>query len=123
MGQTERALVVAAPARRALDRIPAKVAIAVLDFMLGPFIEDPERVGQPLRGDLAGLFSARVGAYRVVYEIDRSTGRVLVVMIEPPGRHLPAAVIHLVDSREATPTRHTDMRSFVPWSTTTSPMR
>ena len=82
MGQPEWDLVVAAPARRALDRIPAKVAIAVLDFMLGALIENPELVGKPLRGDLAGLFSARVGAYRVVYEIDRSTGRVLVVMID-----------------------------------------
>lgn len=75
-------LVVAAPARRALDRIPAKVAIAVLDFMLGPLVENPQRVGKPLRGNLAGLFSARVGAYRVVYEIDRPAGKVLVVMID-----------------------------------------
>ncbi|MEX0826137.1 MAG: type II toxin-antitoxin system RelE/ParE family toxin [Acidimicrobiia bacterium] len=75
-------LFVAAPARRALDRIPAKVAVAVLDFMLGPLTENPERVGKPLRGDLAGLFSARVGAYRVVYEIDRAAGRVLVVLID-----------------------------------------
>jgi mRNA-degrading endonuclease RelE of RelBE toxin-antitoxin system len=82
MGQTEWALVVAAPARRALDRIPAKVAIAVLDFMLGPLTGNPERVGKALRGDLAGLFSARVGAYRVVYEIDRSTRQVLVVMVD-----------------------------------------
>jgi mRNA-degrading endonuclease RelE of RelBE toxin-antitoxin system len=82
MGLPEFELIVAAPARRALDRIPAKVAIAVLDFMLGPLIENPERVGKPLRGDLAGLFSARVGGYRVVYEIDRSAGRMLVVMID-----------------------------------------
>jgi mRNA-degrading endonuclease RelE of RelBE toxin-antitoxin system len=75
-------LAVAAPARRALDRIPSKVAIAVLDFMLGPLIENPSRVGKPLRGDLAGLYSARVGAYRIVYEIDRSARRVLVVMID-----------------------------------------
>jgi mRNA-degrading endonuclease RelE of RelBE toxin-antitoxin system len=82
MSRPDWELVVAAPARRALDRIPAKVAIAVLDFILGPLVENPERVGKPLRGDLAGLFSARVGAYRVIYNIDREAGRVLVVMID-----------------------------------------
>lgn len=82
MSLSDWELVVVAPARRAFDRIPAKVAVAVLDFILGPLVENPQRVGKPLRGDLAGLFSARVGAYRVVYEIDRQAGRVLVVMID-----------------------------------------
>ena len=82
MSPADRELIVAAPARRALDRIPAKVAIAVIDFMLGALLENPHRVGKPLRGDLAGLHSARVGAYRVVYEIDDPAARVLVVMID-----------------------------------------
>lgn len=82
MSPADWELVVAAPAGRALDRIPAKVAIAVLDFMLGPLLVNPKRVGKPLRGDLAGLFSARVGAYRVVHEIDRPARRVLVAMID-----------------------------------------
>lgn len=75
-------LVVATPARRALDRIPAKVAVAVLDFMLGPLCENPRRVGKPLRGELTGLHSARVGAYRIVYEIDQRERRVSVLVID-----------------------------------------
>ncbi len=75
-------LALAGPARRAIDRLPAKIAVAVLDFILGALLENPDRVGKPLRGDLAGLHSARVGAYRVVYEIDESTLTVNVLYID-----------------------------------------
>jgi mRNA-degrading endonuclease RelE of RelBE toxin-antitoxin system len=75
-------LVVAAPARQAIDRLPAKVATAVFDFLLGPLLENPHRIGKPLRGDLAGLHSARVGTYRVVYEIDEIGHTVRVPFID-----------------------------------------
>ncbi|MDK1009497.1 MAG: type II toxin-antitoxin system RelE/ParE family toxin [Actinomycetota bacterium] len=75
-------LALAGPARRAIDRLPAKIAVAVLDFILGALLENPDRVGKPLSGDLAGLHSARVGAYRVVYEIDESTLTVNVLYID-----------------------------------------
>jgi mRNA-degrading endonuclease RelE of RelBE toxin-antitoxin system len=65
-----------------LDRVPAKVAVAVLDFMLGPLLENPQRVGKALRGDLSGLLCARVGIYRVVYEINEPTRRVNVLYID-----------------------------------------
>ncbi len=75
-------LVVAGPARRGLDRLPTKVAIAVLGFLVGPLIENPRRVGKALLGELAGLHSARVGAYRVIYEIDTTDHVVRVVHID-----------------------------------------
>ena len=75
-------LAMAGPARRGLDRLPAKIAVAVLDFILGPLLENPHRVGKPLRGELAGLYSARVGAYRVVYEIDTTNSMVNVLYID-----------------------------------------
>ena len=82
MNEPEWDLIVAGPARRAIDRIPAKVAVAVVDFMLGPLIENPHRVGKRLRGELAGLHSARVGTYRVVYEIDDDILTVRVLYID-----------------------------------------
>ena len=82
MAAPEWGLVVSGPARRAIDRIPAKVAVAVVDFMLGPLIENPHRVGKPLRGELSGLHSARVGAYRVVYEISEDDRMVNVIHID-----------------------------------------
>ena len=75
-------LVVARPARRAIDRLPAKIAVAVVEYLLGPLLVNPHRVGKPLRGDLSGLHSARVGAYRIVYEIDRGKRAVEVVYID-----------------------------------------
>jgi mRNA-degrading endonuclease RelE of RelBE toxin-antitoxin system len=75
-------LIVARSARRAIDRLPSKIAMAVLDYLLGPLLDNPHRVGKPLRGDLAGLHSARVGAYRIVYEIDRDRHLVRVIYID-----------------------------------------
>ncbi len=75
-------LVVAGPARRAIERLPEKVAVAVLDYLVGPLLENPQRLGKPLQGDLAGLNSARVGAYRIVYEIDEAGRAVRVIYID-----------------------------------------
>lgn len=75
-------LVVAGPARRTIDRLPEKVAVAVLDFILGPLLDNPYRVGKGLRGELTGLHSARVGTYRVVYEIHGADHTVRVVYID-----------------------------------------
>ena len=81
MTETPWDLVVAGPARRAIDRLPEKIALAVLDYLVGALLENPHRVGKPLRADLVGLHSARVGAYRLVYEIDQGsrTGRVIYI--------------------------------------------
>ena len=75
-------MVVAGPALRAIDRLPEKIALAVLDYLVGPLLDNPHRVGKPLRGDLAGLHSATVGAYRVVYEIDQASRTVRVIYID-----------------------------------------
>ena len=66
-------LIVAPSAERSLRRLPSKAAAAVVEFMLGPLVENPKRVGHPLRGQLEGLWAARRGPYRIVYEIDEST--------------------------------------------------
>lgn len=50
--------------------------------MLGTLAEAPRRVGKPLLGDLAGLFSARRGDYRVIYEIDEENLVVTVHRIQ-----------------------------------------
>jgi len=75
-------LVVAASAERSLDRLPSKVATAIVEFMLGPLIEAPHRVGHPLERELVGLWSARRGAYRIVYELDEVAKTVDVVRID-----------------------------------------
>jgi mRNA interferase RelE/StbE len=73
---------VAASAERSLGRLPEGVGAAVVEFMVGPLSEEPERVGKPLQRDLAGYHSARRGAYRIVYRIVDSDHTVRVVRIE-----------------------------------------
>jgi mRNA-degrading endonuclease RelE of RelBE toxin-antitoxin system len=65
-----------------LARLPERVAAAVVEFMIGPLLEAPERVGKPLQREPAGYSSARRGAYRVVYRVDDATNTVRVVRIE-----------------------------------------
>ena len=72
---------VAASAERRLGRLPERIAAAVVEFMLGPLCENPRRVGHPLQHELAGLWSARRGAYRVVDEIDDAARAVDVTRI------------------------------------------
>ena len=73
---------VAASAERQLARLPERIAAAVVEFLLGPLVENSRRVGHPLQRELAGLWSARRGAYRVVYEIDDEDRIVDVLRIE-----------------------------------------
>ena len=73
---------IAASAERQLARLPERIAAAVVEFLLGPLVENPRRVGHPLQRELAGLWSARRGAYRVVYEIDDENRIVDVLRIE-----------------------------------------
>jgi mRNA interferase RelE/StbE len=73
---------VARPATRQLDGLPEKIAAAIVAFMLGALLDDPHRVGGSLRRELEGLYSARRGAYRVVYEVDEEARVVIVLRID-----------------------------------------
>jgi len=73
----------APPARRALaERLSFEVAAAAAEFITGPLLEDPRRVGKPLGAELAGIYSARLGPdWRVLYEIDEAKRVVIVLEI------------------------------------------
>jgi mRNA interferase RelE/StbE len=75
-------LLVTPPAQRALDRLPERVAAAIAAFLTGDLLAAPCRVGKPLRRELAGIWSARRGSYRVLYEIDDEKQRVVVLRID-----------------------------------------
>ncbi|MBO0809351.1 MAG: type II toxin-antitoxin system RelE/ParE family toxin [Actinobacteria bacterium] len=70
------------PARRALTRLPEKIATAVVGFVYGSLAASPRRVGKPLRLGLKGLHSARRGDYRVIYRFEDDRSRLTVVAIE-----------------------------------------
>lgn len=76
-------LVVTPPAVRAIQRgLPENVAAAVVEFLTGPLVANPQRVGKELRRELTGVFSARRGTYRVLYRIDADAREVIVLRIE-----------------------------------------
>lgn len=75
-------LLVASSAERTLARLPEKAAAAIVELMLGPLLDAPKRVGHQLGRELSGLWSARRGAYRVIYEIDDEAREVQVVRID-----------------------------------------
>lgn len=63
---------------RHLERLPEKVRAAALESILGPIAANPQRLGKPLLGELDGLWSARRGDYRIIYEIIED-GQVIVI--------------------------------------------
>lgn len=63
---------------RHLNRLPNKVKAAVLETIFGSIAEDSRRAGKPLKGELAGLYSARRGEFRLIYEIEEAKRLVLV---------------------------------------------
>ncbi len=71
-----------ARAARDLQRLPEKIATACVEFILGPLVENPRRVGKPLRDELVGLRSARRGDYRVVHAIVEDTRPIQIVHID-----------------------------------------
>ena len=75
-------LTVARSAARALtDQLPEPVAAAALEFLTGPLLENPHRVGKRLRPPLEGRWSARRGQYRIIYAIHEDDELVVVLQI------------------------------------------
>jgi mRNA interferase RelE/StbE len=81
------ALSLASSARRVLVEgpprgLPLAVAAAVTEFLTGPLLDNPHRVGKRLTRELGGYHSARRGAYRVIYRIDETEWIVHAVRID-----------------------------------------
>ncbi len=73
-------LAITPTARRQLtDHLPETVAAAAYEFVVGPLLDDPHRVGKRLRPPLDDRRSARRGTYRVVYRIDDDIRTVTVL--------------------------------------------
>jgi mRNA-degrading endonuclease RelE of RelBE toxin-antitoxin system len=82
MSEGRYTVLLSSGAKRAIEHdLPESVAVAVVDFLYGPLAEDPYRVGNPLRFQLLGYWSARRGAYRVIYSIHEDEVLVRVVRI------------------------------------------
>lgn len=76
-------LVLTPPAIRAIQvTLPEPVAAAVIEFVTGTLVDNPQRVGKLLRGDLADIRSARRGTYRILYRINELAREVVVLQVD-----------------------------------------
>jgi mRNA interferase RelE/StbE len=67
--------------RQLAEQLPEAVAAAAVEFITGPLLDNPHRVGRPLAAPLGDRHSARRGTYRVIYRIDDATHTVSVVLV------------------------------------------
>ena len=75
-------LVITATARRQLAEIlPTSIAFAAYEFVIGPLLDNPQRVGKQLMAPLDDRHSARRGTYRVIYRIDEEQLTVTVLAV------------------------------------------
>ena len=70
------------PAVRSLDRLPEKVAAAVVEFVTTTLPADPNRMSKPLQGNLSQWRVARRGEYRVTLQILEEDKIILIGRIE-----------------------------------------
>jgi mRNA interferase RelE/StbE len=68
---------------RLSEQLPEFIAFAAPEFITGPLLENPHRVGKQLRPPLEDRHSARRGTYRVIYRIDDTRNQVTVVGVLP----------------------------------------
>ncbi len=86
-------LAITATARRqSAEQLPAAIAFAAHEFIKGPLLANPHRVGKRLMPPLDDRHSARRGTYRVLYRIDDEDHVVTVLAVGPrSGIHRPQA--------------------------------
>jgi mRNA interferase RelE/StbE len=80
VSETPWDVLVMAPARRQIDRLPISVAAAVIET-LDTIATNPQRLGKPLRFELEGCHAARRGPYRIIYRIDDATHSIKVLAV------------------------------------------
>jgi len=65
-----------------LARLAPRTVGPIVEFCYGRLATNPARNGTPLRRELTGLHSARVGAYRVVYRIDEDARAIVIARVD-----------------------------------------
>ena len=75
-------ILVRSASRAVAEDLPEAVAAALIDFVTTALIDNPHRVGRELRNELAGIYSARRGSYRVLYRIEEKTRSVIILRVD-----------------------------------------
>ncbi len=62
-----------------LNRTSTKKIVAKVKNYL---IQDPVKLGTPLKGNLKGLYRYRIGEYRVIYVIDQAEKKIIILNVK-----------------------------------------
>jgi mRNA-degrading endonuclease RelE of RelBE toxin-antitoxin system len=82
VSDTRYELIISPTARRQLAEVlPASVAFAAYEFIIGPLLANPHRVGKRLEPPRSDRHSARRGTYRILYRIDDEKHVMTVVAV------------------------------------------
>jgi len=57
--------------------ISKKIVAKVKNYL----IQDPVKLGTPLKGNLKGLYRYRIGEYRVIYVIDQAEKKIIILNV------------------------------------------
>ena len=81
---SEYSLRMTSTARRQLaEHLPEAIAFAAFEFISGPVLENPKRVGKQLMPPMDDRWSACCGTYRILYRINDDSREVTVVAVSP----------------------------------------
>jgi mRNA interferase RelE/StbE len=77
--------IVSAARRHLSEDLPSTVAFAAYEFITGPLLVSPYRVGKQLMPPLDDRYSAQRGTYRILYRVDEETRSVTVLAVGARG--------------------------------------
>lgn len=62
-----------------INRISAKKIVTKVKNYL---IQDPVKLGTPLKGNLKGFYRYRIGEYQVIYVIDQAEKKIIILNVK-----------------------------------------
>lgn len=54
-----------------LKKLDKQVAKKIITKVKNYLLQNPEKLGKPLKGNFTGLYRYRIGDYRIIYSIER----------------------------------------------------
>ncbi len=64
-----------------LKRFDRTIAKKIVEKVKNYLIQDPEKLGIPLKGNFKGLYRYRIGDYRVIYVIDQEEKKIIILKV------------------------------------------
>ena len=57
--------------------IAKKIVVKIKNYL----VQDPEKLGTPLKGNLKGFHLYRIGEYRIIYVIDQVVKKIIILNV------------------------------------------